>query len=73
MTVEERIRSLREDHDLKQREVAAQLYIQQKTYSRYELGHLKLRTDYLIILCQYYKVTADDILGLIDEPRPLKK
>ena len=64
-----RLRDLREDHDLMQKEVAAILDIQQTVYSRYETGKNDMKPIQIMALCEYYKVSADYILGL-PEGRP---
>ena len=51
-----RIRDLREDHDLTQREVAKILHCSQQVYSNYELGQRDIPTDILIKLSALYKV-----------------
>ncbi|MGN0533544.1 MAG: helix-turn-helix domain-containing protein [Eubacterium sp.] len=58
-----RIRDLREDADLKQKEVAAILGIDQRVYSNYEIGKREIPTHLLIKLADYYKTTTDYILG----------
>ncbi len=63
-----RLKDLREDHDLKQAEVAELLGIQQTVYSRYERGFQNIPIEYLIKLAEYYKVSTDYILGLTDNP-----
>ncbi len=63
-----RIRDLREDHDLKQREVAAFLRCSQQVYSNYELGQRDVPTDILISLSSLYHVSVDYILGLTNNP-----
>ena len=63
----ERIKNLREDHDLTQTEVAQYLHIAQTTYSQYELGKRSIPVDYIIALCKFYHVSADYILGLSDK------
>lgn len=65
----QRLRDLREDKDLKQREIAAYLNCSQRTYSNYELGQRDLPTDVLIKLAEYYNVSTDYILGLTNNPR----
>jgi transcriptional regulator with XRE-family HTH domain len=65
----QRIRDLREDHDLKQRELAAYLNCSQRSYSNYELGQRDIPTDILIKLAQYYNVSVDYILGLTNNPK----
>ena len=62
-----RLRDLREDSDLKQKEIADYLHIKQNTYSQYENGQRQLPVDVLIKLAKYYKVSTDYILGLTDE------
>ena len=63
-----RIRELREDHDLSQRDVAAVLGMSQPQYFRYEQGYRDLPTDLLIRLADYYGVTTDYILGRTQKP-----
>ena len=65
-----RIRDLREDHDLKQRELAALLNCSQQVYSNYELGQRDIPTDVLIRLAKFYQVSTDYILGLTNNPAP---
>ena len=72
MKYAQRIRGLREDHDLTQKELALILKTEQSYYSKYERGIRPLPIEHLITLCRYYNVSADYILGFIDEPRPLK-
>jgi transcriptional regulator with XRE-family HTH domain len=64
-----RIRDLREDRDLKQREVAAFLNCSQQVYSNYELGQRDVPSETLIRLSRLYNVSVDYILGLTDEPK----
>jgi transcriptional regulator with XRE-family HTH domain len=65
-----RIKDLREDRDLTQREVAAYLHIKQNTYSQYETGQRQLPIEILIALARYYRTSTDYLLGLTDEQRP---
>ncbi len=65
-----RLRDLREDHDLAQKQVAALLGIDQRVYSNYELGKRVLPLRHLLALAEYYKVSTDYILGRTDELRP---
>ena len=64
MTYIKRIRDLREDHDKTQQEIADILGTSQTMYARYERGANELPIRHLIALCNYYKVSADYILGL---------
>ncbi len=63
-----RIRDLREDHDLMQKEIAAVLGIQQTVYSRYERGFQTIPLEHLIKLANYYQVSTDYLLGRTDNP-----
>ena len=65
----QKIRDLREDHDLKQREVAAYLSCSQRVYSNYELGQRDIPTDILIKLSALYNVSVDYLLGLTPNPK----
>lgn len=67
-----RIRDIREDHDLTQTDVAKLLNTSQTVYSRYERDERTLPTEMLYTLAQYYNISADYLLGLIDEPRKIK-
>lgn len=61
-----RIRDLREDQDLKQRDLAQYLNCSQVCYSFYECGKRDIPTDVLIKLSRFYNVSVDYILGLKD-------
>ena len=61
-----RMRNLREDRDLTQKEVAALLNKSQQGYSHIEEGRAELKIDDLITLCRFYGVTADYFIGLTD-------
>ena len=63
-----RIRDLREDHDLKQRQLADYLNCSQRVYSNYELGQRDIPTDILIKLSAFYNVSVDYLLGLTANP-----
>ena len=65
----QRIRDLREDHDLKQRQLAEILNCSQRVYSNYELGQRDIPTDILIKLSQFYDVSVDYLLGLTNNPK----
>ena len=64
-----RIRDLREDRDLTQKEMAKALNCSQQVYSNYELGQRDIPTDILIKLSKYYDVSVDYILGISDCPK----
>lgn len=58
------MRELREDHDLRQEDIARLLGTTQQVYSRYEKGINELPLRHLKTLCQFYHVSADYLLGL---------
>lgn len=67
-----RIRDLREDHDLTQRQLAEFLKMPQPQYYRYESGYRDIPTDMLISLADFYNTSVDYILGRTDNPSPIK-
>ena len=67
-----RIRDLREDHDLTQKDVATRLNCSQQAYSNYELGQRDVPTDILIKLSALYEVFVDYILGITNNPKRRK-
>ena len=71
----ERIRNMRIDKNLTQKQIAEVLNVKQNTYSQYEIGTLNYPIDALIKLAEYYKTSVDYLLGLTDEktPYPRKK
>lgn len=64
-----RIRELREDHDLMQKDLAAVLKCSQVCYSHYENGRRDIPSEVLIALAKFYGVTTDYILGLSDSQK----
>lgn len=62
-----RIRDLREDHDLVQKQISSILGIDQRVYSNYETGKREIPVSLLIKLAKYYNVSTDYILGLTNE------
>ena len=64
-----RLKSLREDNDYTQEQIAEYLHIKQNTYSQYENGKRQIPIDSLIKLARFYNVTTDYILGLTDVER----
>lgn len=73
MAYYKRIRELREDHDLTQRQIAAILNITQPQYFRYEQGYRDVPTDILITLADLYRTSTDYILGRTNNPAPYEK
>ena len=67
-----RIKDLREDSDVTQKELAEYLHIKQNTYSQYENGQRQLPIEVLIALARYYHTSTDYLLGLTNERKPYK-
>lgn len=65
-----RIRDLREDRDLVQKEVAAVLGINQRVYSNYETGKREIPTRLVVRLADFYGVSTDYLLGRTQNPAP---
>ena len=65
-----RLRELREDRDLKQKDLADYLHIRQNTYSQYENGQRQVPVEVLIALAKYYRTSTDYLLGLTRERTP---
>ncbi|MBQ8971487.1 MAG: helix-turn-helix transcriptional regulator [Clostridia bacterium] len=63
-----RLRELREDHDLTQRELAEMLHVSQNTYSQYETGKRQFPIELLIKVSEYYNVSTDYVLELTNVP-----
>ncbi|MBR2334446.1 MAG: helix-turn-helix transcriptional regulator [Clostridia bacterium] len=62
-----RMRNLREDHDLTQKEVGKIINKSQQGYSHIEDGRAEMKIDDLIKLCDFYNVTADYFIGRTDK------
>ena len=67
-----RIRELREDHDLTQKELAERLGMKQPQYFRYEQGYRDIPTDILIQLADLYHTSTDYLLGRTNDSAPPK-
>lgn len=65
-----RIRDLREDNDLYQRNLAEYLGCKQQTYSRYEVGELEPNLRVMAKLAAFYKTSVDFLMGLTDVRDP---
>lgn len=68
-----RIRDLREDADLLQKDLAAYLKCSQVCYSYYEIGQRDIPTDVLIKLAEFYNTSIDYLLGLTDIKKPYER
>ena len=62
------LREIREDNDIKQKDIAAYLNLSQNTYSQYETGVISLTAEVLIKLANYYNVSIDFLLDRTDNP-----
>ena len=71
MEVYQRMKDLREDHDLSQEDIAKVLQTTQEQVSKYETGRQMMGIDKYIKLAKYYNVRLDYLTGLIDSPRKL--
>ena len=65
-----RLRDLREDNDLTQKEVAAYLGIDQRTYSNYETEKRSMPMEQYRSLAIFYKTSVDYLVGLTDSNEP---
>lgn len=66
----QRLKEIREDRDLLQRDIAKVLKVPQQNYSRYELGIVKMPIEKYVILATFYNVSIDYLVGLTDEVKP---
>ena len=65
----QRLRDLREDHDMNQTQVAELLHTSQTVYSRYERGFQTSPVEHLLTLADYYGVSTDYILGRTNQTK----
>jgi len=73
MKYRDRIRAVREDRDYTQAEVGKLLQKSQQGYNHIEAGRAELKIEDLVRLCRFYNLSADYLIGLTDEPKPLIK
>ena len=66
------LRSIREDKDIKQKDIATYLNVSQNTYSQYETGVISLTAEVLIKLADFYKVSVDYLLDRTNNPNMQK-
>ncbi|MEM5819243.1 MAG: helix-turn-helix transcriptional regulator [Desulfitobacterium hafniense] len=66
----EHLRSLREDKDLSQKDMAQLLNVHQTTYSDYELGRLNIPNLILKQLALFFDTSVDYLLGLTNVQKP---
>ena len=63
----QRLRDLREDADLNQKNIAEILQTTQQQYSKYERGVQEIPSRHLITLAKFYKTSVDYLLGLTNK------
>ena len=68
-----KIREIREDKDLTQKQLAQILGTTQQTYSRYEKGEITIDIYSLVKLSEFYNTSVDYLLDLTDEIKPYKR
>ncbi len=68
-----RLKEIREDRDLYQKDIANILNISQVQYSRYETGIRLIPIDKLAKLAKFYNTSIDYLIGFTDERRPYPK
>lgn len=67
-----RIRNVREDRDYTQEQIGKVVHKSQQGYNHIEAGRAELKIEDLISLCRFYNLSADYMIGLIDEPKPYR-
>lgn len=67
----QRLRDLREDHDLSQGKIAELLQVSQQHYSMYETGKRELPMHHFVTLARFYNVSLDYLAGLTNIPKKL--
>ena len=73
MNYRERIKNMREDRDLTQEQIGKILNKSQQGYNHIETGRAELKIDDLVLLCKYYDLSADYLIGIIDKPISYKQ
>lgn len=66
----QRLKDLRQDKDLLQKDIAKLLNMNQQSYSRYETGNQTITTEMLEKLAIFYNTSTDYILGITNEKKP---
>ena len=69
MNYRERIKNVCEDRDYTQAEIGKLLQKSQQGYNHIETGRAELKIDDLILLCKFYNLSADYLIGLTDEEK----
>ena len=68
----ENLRGIREDRDIRQKEIAEYLNVSQNTYSQYETGVISLTAEVLIKLADFYNVSVDYLLARTNKKKKKK-
>ena len=68
-----RLKELREDKDLYQKDIADYLKVDQSNYSKYELEKVNIPLDYIKKLAEFYNTSIDYILNFTNEKKPYKR
>lgn len=68
----QRLRELRKEYNITQKNISDFLHIDQPTWSIYESGKSIIGTPFLYMICKKYEISADYLLGRIDTPKYLK-
>ena len=69
----ERIKGAREDRDMSQSDIARILHKSQQVYNHIEKGRAELKIDDLVVLCRVFNLSADYLIGLINDPVSYKR
>jgi len=69
MMYRERLRAVREDRDLTQEQLGEIINKSQQGYNHIETGRAELKIDDLVKLCKFYDLSADYLIGLINDPK----
>lgn len=72
MNIYQRLKSIREDLDKSQEEIARVIGTSQSYYAQYENGKRAIPFERVAALAKYYNISLDYIAGFIDTPRKLK-
>ena len=67
----QRLRDLREDFEMTQKEIAILLHTTQPQYARYETGEREMPIHHFLTLAKYYNISLDYLTGLINTPKTL--
>lgn len=68
-----RLKEIRKNIKVTQKQAALNMGIAENQYQSYELGRSKPSYEIIIKLCQYFNISADYLLGLSNNPTPLRK